>query len=144
MQYSLSRRVLHFFTITTLCFASLGFSSISIAKDMNGIDLKVTMKNMRLHFTKAMETNSSAEFNDRIANIDKLLTKAQSYKFSPEHKKTSLEGLNKVAVIITDMHKNTVTDDTLLAAKDKLKQVDSLRKQYHKKNKPSIWQLIFG
>lgn len=144
MSYSLPRRVLHLFTIMTICFTSLGFSNTAFAKDMNGIDLKVTMKNMRLEFTKAMETDSSSEFNERIANIDKLLAKAQAYKFSPEHAKVSQEGLKKVAVIITKMHSNTITDETLINAKDKLKQIDNLRKQYHKKSKPSIWQLIFG
>ena len=137
----LSKPLFRLITVITLCFSCI---SLSFAKDMNGIDLKVTMKNMRLEFTKAMETDSSNEFNDHIANIDRLLSKAQAYKFSPEHAKVSQEGLDKVAKIITEMHGNDITSATLPAAKEKLKQVDKLRKQYHKKSKPSIWQLIFG
>ena len=131
----LSRQFLRCFSVFALCLSVTG---ISFAKDMNGIDLKVTMKNMRLEFTKAMETTSSSEFNERIANIEKLLGKAQNYKFSPEHAKVSQEGLKKVAVIIGEMHSTATTDATLPAAKDKLKQVDNLRKQYHKKSKPHL------
>jgi len=123
---------------------SLLFSTLVSSAEIDSIDLKVTMKQMRLAYTQAMKTTSADEFNTRIDEMSKMLTVAQSYNFSPDRAAMSHQGLDKVELILNSIQKTDITDENLAVAKSKLKDVDSLRKEYHKKSKPSVWQLIFG
>ncbi|MFT5879039.1 MAG: soluble cytochrome b562 [Moritella sp.] len=123
---------------------SLLFSTVALSNEMDGIDLKVTMKHMRFEYTQALETVSTSEFSGHINKMSELLAKAQGYQFSPERAKISLEGLDKVAVVLNTIQQTDITVGNLATVQAQLEQVDSLRKVYHKKSKPSIWQLIFG
>ncbi|CAM2901789.1 cytochrome b562 [Moritella viscosa] len=123
---------------------SLLFSTLVSSAEIDSIDLKVTMKQMRLAYTQAMKTTSADEFNTRIDEMSKMLAVAQSYNFSPDRAAMSHQGLDKVELILNSIQKTDITDENLAVAKSKLKDVDSLRKEYHKKSKPSVWQLIFG
>jgi len=123
---------------------SLLFSTLVNSAEIDSIDLKVTMKHMRLAHTQAMKTTSADEFNMRIDEISEMLAVAQSYNFSPDRAEMSNQGLNKVESVLNSIQEVNVTDTNLDLAKSKLEQVDSLRKEYHKKSKPSVWSLIFG
>jgi len=123
---------------------SLLFSTLVNSAEIDSIDLKVTMKQMRLAYTQAMKTSSADEFSTRIDEMSKMLAVAQSYNFSPDRAEMSHQGLDKVESILSSIQQADITDDNLAIAKAKLEDVDSLRKEYHKKSKPSVWQLIFG
>ncbi|QUM79960.1 hypothetical protein HWV01_06340 [Moritella sp. 5] len=123
---------------------SLLFSTLVNSAEIDSIDLKVTMKQMRLAYTQAMKTTSANEFSTRIDEMSKMLAVAQSYNFSPDRAEMSNQGLDKVESILNSIQQADITDENLAVAKAKLEDVDSLRKEYHKKSKPSIWQLIFG
>lgn len=123
---------------------SLLFSTVALSNEMDGIDLKVTMKHMRFEYNQALETSSASEFSNHINKMSDLLSKAQSYKYSPERAKISLEGLDKVETVLNTIQQTDITVANLATIQAQLEQVDSLRKEYHKKAKPSIWQLIFG
>jgi len=123
---------------------SLLFSTLVNSAEIDSIDLKVTMKQMRLAYTQAMKTTSADEFSTRIDEMSKMLAVAQSYNFSPDRAEMSNQGLDKVESILNSIQQADITDENLAVAKAKLEDVDSLRKEYHKKSKPSIWQLIFG
>ncbi|QUM84210.1 MULTISPECIES: cytochrome b562 [unclassified Moritella] len=123
---------------------SLLFSTLVNSAEIDSIDLKVTMKQMRLAYTQAMKTTSADEFSTRIDEMSKMLAVAQSYNFSPDRAEMSNQGLDKVESILNSIQQSDITDENLAVAKAKLEDVDSLRKEYHKKSKPSIWQLIFG
>lgn len=123
---------------------SLLFSTVALSNEMDGIDLKVTMKHMRFEYNQALETSSASEFSTHINKMSALLAKAQSYQFSPERAKISLEGLDKVETVLNTIQQTDITVANLATIQAQLEQVDSLRKEYHKKAKPSIWQLIFG
>jgi len=123
---------------------SLLFSTLVNSAEIDSIDLKVTMKQMRLAYTQAMKTTSADEFTAHIDEMSKRLTVAQSYNFSPDRAQMSNQGLDKVEAILNSIQQTDITTENLAVAKAKLEDVDSLRKEYHKKSKPSVWQLIFG
>lgn len=132
------------FLLFTLVVSPLFYTQAAQEQPMSSIDLKITMKNMRLEFTKAMDAPTSDVFKKHITEIQTLLGQAKQYSFSPERKASSLEGLNKVDSVLTHIQSAPITEANLTAAKAQLEDVDALRKEYHKKTKPSVWDLIFG
>lgn len=106
------------------------------------LTLKQTMKEMRLQYKEALETSSAESFNQRIETFKTHLSSAQTYDFSPERKVISLEGLKKVENFITDMP--VATAENLSELQHQLQSVDQLRKEYHKKAKPSKWELFLS
>lgn len=114
------------------------------SSEIDSIDLKVTMKEMRLAYTQAMKSTSADEFTLQINAMSERLVIAQSYNFSPDRAEMSHQGLDKVEAVLNSVQKINVTEANLDLVKAKLEQVDSLRKEYHKKSKPSVWDLIFG
>ena len=125
-------------------FIALLLSSVVNSAEMDAIDLKVTMKQMRLAYTQALKTTSAEQFNLHMDEINQLLTRAQRYPFSSDRATISQQGLSKVAAVLQGIQQQTITSANLDTAQAKLKQVDQLRKEYHRKSKPSIWQTIFG
>lgn len=102
--------------------------------------LKPTMKEMRLHYKQAMETDSPDQFNREVQLFIQELEVARSFNFSPERKAISLEGLNKVSAIVTGLPEAKTTN--LAALQLELKQIDQLREEYHDKAKPGILDLL--
>ena len=103
--------------------------------------LKQTMKQMRLHYLNALESTSPEVFNQQMQAFATQLGIAQAYDFSPERKQISLQGLNKVEQIVRQLPQANA--ENLSQLQQQLQQVDQLRKEYHKKAKPSVWDLIF-
>ncbi len=102
--------------------------------------LKPTMKEIRLHYKQAIETTEPALFNQEIKLFLNELQTARDFNFSPERKALSLEGLDKVQSLVSNLPEATKANLTTLQAE--LKQVDLLRKEYHKKVKPGILDLL--
>jgi len=106
------------------------------------LTLKQTMKQMRLQYKEALETTSADRFNQYMDTFKVHLGNAQGYDFSPERKKVSLEGLNKVERSLADMPVATAAN--LAELQLQLRGIDQLRKEYHKKTKPSTWELLLS
>ena len=121
---------------------SVFFSSIALA-NTSKIDLAATMKNMKFELSEAYKTESKKEFKLHIDKFSALLATAKRYPYSPERKEVSLQGLNKVAAVVEGINRDLETKP-LADVKSQLRAIDDLRKEYHKKNKPSIWQSLFS
>ncbi len=106
------------------------------------LTLKQTMKQMRLQYKEALETSSADSFNQYMDTFKVHLSSAKAYDFSPERKKVSLEGLNKVERSLADMPVATAAN--LAELQLQLRGIDQLRKEYHKKTKPSTWELLLS
>ncbi len=108
-----------------------------------GIDLKATMKQMRLEFKQAASASSVDEMRVPIAKLDDLVEQAKQGVYPPEKQDIYLEGFNKLSVAIDDVE-NHLDAGELEQAKQSLRTVDELREEYHDKRNPSIWSKLFG
>lgn len=136
MKHSAKKSVLSALLLTVL-LTSGGYASAG-----ESLNLKQTMKQMRLQYKEAMETRSAESFNQHIDVFKTHLSSAQGYNFSPDRKVVSLEGLSKVERFITEIP--LATDDNLAELQQQLSSVDELRKEYHKKAKPGTWELLLS
>ncbi len=103
-------------------------------------ELKPTMKEMRLHYKQAIDATSPEQFDQKIKLFLSELQIAREFDFSTEYAQVSLEGLDKVQAIVSKLP--PATDANLASLKQELKKVDELRKEYHKKVKPGIFDLL--
>ncbi len=107
------------------------------------IDLEATMKKTAFTYKKAMQATDINTLTLHVIELKKLIELCKKAKFSPDKKAISIEGFNKVLKHIKAVNK-LISANQFDKAKLELKQIDLLRKQYHKHHKPSFWQLIFG
>lgn len=114
--------------------------SVLVANPVFAGELKPIMKEMRLHYKEAIDATQPEQFNEKIALFLKELQKARDFDFSSDRAKLSIEGLDKVYNKVSGMP--VATEANLPALKEELKQVDELRKEYHKKVKPSVFELL--
>ena len=106
------------------------------------LTLKKTMKQMRLHYKNALETDSAESFNKNLDIFKTHLDSAQEYDFSPERKVISLEGLNKVESFVDAIP--PAPADNLAVVKQQLSEIDDIRTEYHKKAKPGLWEMFIS
>ena len=106
------------------------------------LTLKKTMKQMRLHYKNALETDSAESFNKNLDIFKTHLDSAQEYDFSPERKVISLEGLNKVESFVDAIP--PATAENLAVVKQQLSEIDDIRTEYHKKAKPGLWEMFIS
>lgn len=118
----------------------VGFSGYTSAGEP--LTLKKTMKQMRLHYKNALETDSADTFNQNLEAFKTQLDSAQAYDFSPERKVISLEGLNKVELLVDAIP--AATADNLSKVQLELSKADQLRTEYHKKAKPGLWEMFLS
>ena len=113
---------------------------------VDGIDLRVTMKQMRFEYNQAMKTESIDTFNLHLIQFKQQLAIANKFKFPDEKRDKAEEGLNKVTTLIDSLFL-PITAENLSKTKERLSIIDELRDQYHDK-KPSVWQhlwqMVFG
>ena len=121
----------------TLLFATVGFTHAGESPS-----LKQTMKQIRLHYKEALVTQSAEGFNQHIDAFKTHLSSAQAFNFSPERKAISLEGLSKVERAVADLPQ--ATSNNLAELQQQIRAIDELRKEYHKKAKPSTWDLLLN
>ncbi|WP_158678264.1 cytochrome b562 [Pseudoalteromonas sp. T1lg23B] len=128
--------------LKTLLF-TLFVVSMSLAAKQSS-DLEVTMKNMGLAYKNAMKSESQQLLLESIAAFREHLSLSQQHNFDAKLLDKSKEGLNRVAKVLENSEK-LAKEGKLAEAKEQLKKIDELRKQYHKLHEPpSIWQLLFG
>ena len=107
------------------------------------VDLEQTMKNMGFQFKQAIEATDSATLLPVLDELIAQTEQAQQATFAADKAEQFREGLAKV---LTELGaaKAAAQQDDIASAQQHLRQVDALRKQYHKQRKVSIWQLLFG
>lgn len=126
----------------TLLLSALLLSPVTQATEtVAKVSLKQTMKQMRLHYKEALDATDAATFNTSVAAMQQQLEIARQYDFSPERKQTSLEGLNKVAQKLESLEAD---NSNLADQQQQLSTVDNLRKEYHKKTKPGVFELVMN
>lgn len=106
-------------------------------------DLEASMKELSHQLKQAMQATDSSKAASHVSNMQQELAAIQAYKFSSDKQAVFQEGLTKVATQLTTAQA-LLADNKLADAKIALEQVDLLKKEYHKKRSPSIWELFFG
>lgn len=127
--------------LSVYIFTALFGISVNVSAG-ESVNLKQTMKQMRLQYKEALDTRSAERFNQHIEAFKQHLTRAQSYNFSPERKEISLQGLSKVERIVTEIP--VATEANLSELQQQLSTIDKLRKEYHKKAKPGTLELLLS
>ncbi|MYM58846.1 cytochrome b562 family protein [Vibrio sp. OCN044] len=107
------------------------------------VDLKATMKQMKLEFKQAAQATSVDGMKVPIDNMLQLVEQAKKGKYPPEKVDTYVEGFSKLSTTLKQIDSQLDAGD-LASAQESLRQVDELRVEYHDKRNPSIWSKIFG
>lgn len=106
-------------------------------------DVEATMKEMAFAYKKAMAAADVAQMQQAISELQLLVASVQLVQFQPEKQAKFQQGLTEVQLQLELVQTSLVANDPE-HAKQQLKQVDMLKKQYHKERSPSFWQLLFG
>lgn len=107
------------------------------------VDLKANMKQMKIEFKHAAEATEVESMKTAIVNLSDLVEESKRGEYAPEKFDIYLEGFNKLSVALDSVEAKLDAGD-LSGAKAELKNVDSLREEYHDKKNPSIWSKLFG
>jgi len=107
------------------------------------VDLEKTMKEMGLQFKLAVEAQHAEQLIPPLEHLISLTERAQQATFSDDKAQQFQQGLTQVRAQLQSARAAAGRDD-VAAAQQHLRQVDALRKQYHKQRKVSVWQLLFG
>lgn len=106
-------------------------------------DVEATMKEMAFAYKKAMATSDVNEAQHYIQQLQQLVKSVQLVTFSADKQVKFQQGLNEVQLQL-ELVQTSLAAKNIDQAKQQLKQVDVLKKQYHKERSPSLWQLFFG
>ena len=107
------------------------------------VDLEQTMKNMGFHFKQAIAATDSHTLLPVLDELIVQTTQARQAQFAEDKAEQFRHGLEQVLTEL-EAAKAAAQRDDLATAQQHLRQVEALRKQYHKQRKVSIWQLLFG
>ncbi|SEG01904.1 soluble cytochrome b562 [Vibrio hangzhouensis] len=118
--------------------ALLSFNALA-----QGVDLKKNMQAMKLAFKQAAEAQTVEEMKQPVAKLDRLVAETQRGQYPAEKTDLYMEGFNKLSGVVKQVDSELEQGD-LEAAKQTLREVDSLRLEYHDKRNPSIWKRLFG
>ncbi|MCO7190534.1 MULTISPECIES: cytochrome b562 [unclassified Pseudoalteromonas] len=117
---------------------------VQSAISSQGQDLNQTMKNMGHAYKQAMEATEAQEINRHLNTMLSLLKQSKLHNFKTDVKAESLQGLEKVVGVINEAQ-SLLAQQQIQQAKQLLKEVDALRKDYHKLHEPpGFWELLFG
>ncbi|WP_341661107.1 cytochrome b562 [Vibrio sp.] len=119
---------------------TLMFSIQVFASD---VDLKATMKQMKLEFKQAAQATSVDGMKAPIDNMLQLVEQAKKGNYPPEKVDTYVEGFSKLSTTLKQIESQLDAGD-LTSAQESLRQIDELRIEYHDKRNPSIWSKIFS
>ncbi|MEC4088981.1 MULTISPECIES: cytochrome b562 [Pseudoalteromonas] len=107
-------------------------------------DLNQTMKNMGHAYKQAMEAQQAEEINKHLETMLLLIQQSKQHNFKADVKVQSLQGLDKVSNVIQTAQ-GLLAQAKMQQAKDLLRQIDGLRKEYHELHEPpGFWELLFG
>ncbi|MDX1677441.1 cytochrome b562 [Arsukibacterium sp.] len=115
---------------------------LHVAAD-NKVDLEITMKNMGLALKQARQAESPQAAKPYIAQLITLTAQATTAPFPEDKAPIYLEGLQKVQLTLQKAKLAAAAGDND-KLQQTLKEVEQLRKHYHKQRKVSFWQLLFG
>lgn len=121
------------------CAIALGSSSVMA----EAVDLKQNMKQMKMDFKQAAEATDVKSMKSAIDSLQATIEQSKRGNYPPEKFDTYLEGFNKLTVTL-DKIEADLDAGNLTEAKQQLREIDSLREEYHDKRNPSIWSKLFG
>lgn len=121
------------------CAIALG-STYAMAE---AVDLKQNMKQMKMEFKQAAEASDVETMKSAIDSLQAIVEQSKRGNYLPEKFDTYLEGFNKLSVTL-DKIEADLDAGNLTEAKAQLREIDSLREEYHDKRNPSIWSKLFG
>lgn len=119
------------------------FAQDSVAKVTASTDVEATMKSMALAYKQAMVATEPRTMLSKVTKLQQLVASVQLVNFEPKRQSILQQGLTEVQEQL-DLVKASLTKSDITTAKQQLKKVDALKKKYHKKRSPSIWELLFG
>ncbi|WP_423186915.1 cytochrome b562 [Alishewanella sp. d11] len=123
--------------------ATLFCVGLTSAMASQPVKLETTMKTMGFAFRQATEASTTAEALPFLEKLHGLTQQAKMAPMPSDKAAVFNEGLDKVLAELV-LAKQAVANDDMAKLQQHLKQVDALKKQYHKKRRFSFWQLIFG
>jgi soluble cytochrome b562 len=106
-------------------------------------DVEATMKEMAFAYKKAIAATDVPQMQQHITTLKQRVASVQLVQFPPEKHVKFQQGLTEVQSQL-DLVQASLDANNPEQAKHQLKQVDVLKKQYHKERSPSVWQLFFG
>ncbi len=121
------------------CVIALG-SSYAMAEV---VDLKQNMKQMKMDFKQAADASDVETMKSAIESLQAIVEQSKRGNYPPEKFDTFLEGFNKLSVTL-DKIEADLDAGKLQEAKNQLREIDTLREEYHDKRNPSIWSKLFG
>ena len=123
--------------------ATIFFFGVSGAMAQQPTNLESTMKTMGFAFKQASDATSPQDAMPFLVKLHRLTEQAKDAPLPADKAEVFNEGLDKVLAELV-LAKQAVQNDDMLKLQQHLKQVDALRKQYHKERRFSLWKLIFG
>ncbi|MBV2128624.1 cytochrome b562 [Arsukibacterium indicum] len=109
----------------------------------NSVNLETTMKSMGLALKQAREAESPQAARPYLSELTKLTELAKNARFPEDKAQTYLEGLDKVLVTLQQAEDAAAAGDNR-KLQQALKEIEQLRRHYHKQRKVSFWQILFG
>jgi len=134
-------------TLLLLCgatqFSGNVYAEEPVAAVTASTDVEATMKAMAFAYKKAMAATDMPQMQLQITELQQLVASVQLVQFPQEKQAKFQQGLTEVQLQL-DLVQASLVANNHEQAKQQLKQVDILKKQYHKERSPSFWQLLFG
>ncbi|OBP14832.1 hypothetical protein A5320_14040 [Rheinheimera sp. SA_1] len=134
-------------TLLLLCgateFSAKVYAEEPVATVTASTDVEATMKAMAFAYKKAMTAADVPQMQQQISELQQLVASVQLVQFPKEKQAKFQQGLTEVQLQL-DLVQVSLVANNHEQAKQQLKQVDLLKKQYHKERSPSFWQLLFG
>ncbi|MFT4939760.1 MAG: soluble cytochrome b562 [Paraglaciecola sp.] len=119
------------------------YAEESVTKVTASTDIEATMKSMSFTYREAMLATEPGVMQNMVNELQQLVASVQLVQFGQERQLILQQGLTKVQLQLDLVHTSLVASD-ITTAKQQLKKVKALKKQYHKKRSPSLWELLFG
>ena len=104
---------------------------------------RILRRSVKVEFNHAAQAEQINEMQVAVANLSQLVEQSKLGEYPPEKTELYTEGFNKLSLALDTVEAKLAEGD-LAAAKIALKQVDTLREEYHDKRNPSIWSTLFG
>jgi soluble cytochrome b562 len=136
-------RYLPSFSPSWLLAGALLAAAAPATQASGSVDLELTMKNMALAYKQAYRAEDSDTMLRHLGELAELTATARRAGFAADKAERFRQGLDEVQTLISQAEAAAMANDDELARRH-LRQVDELRKQYHRERRTSWWQILFG
>jgi soluble cytochrome b562 len=119
------------------------YAEESVTKVTASTDVEATMKSISFTYREAMLATELGVMQNMVNKLQQLVASVQLVQFGQDRQLILQQGLTKVQLQLDLVHTSLVASD-ITTAKQQLKKVKKLKKRYHEKRSPSLWQLFFG